>query len=690
MLKTIAKIATGGALLVPAFLSINLYFPFISGKAFFFRSLIQIAFVAYLLHLLFLKKRKQAFSELSARLKHPLVIAVSVFALLFVIAAFFSVNPVQSFWSNFERGEGAFQMIHYYLFFILLASLFSEKRDIETLFVTTIFVSVIASIYGFMQWAGLDGILGNGNRISGTLGNPSYLAAYNLFSLGFLLYFFTRAKQLSTKLLLLIPAALLLLALLKTGTKGAILGLLAAILVFFIVNALRRNAGKAMRTASLVLLLIALASASLFFVTHENPNWQKVPFLGQRFFNLENTVLAFQPRLWSWGSALAGVLERPVLGWGPENFAYSYDKYYNAGHFGKESFFDRTHNLYLEILLAGGILLLASFVSMLYFAFREIFKQKKTLWFSILLSIPIAYLVQAFFLFDVLVITLCFYTLLASILHPKMHEEDEIELEINWLKTSIILLLSLALILAFLNPSGGSISLEFSSITLLAAMAITIFYKKEKADYIISSLDSVIALGLLAVMMTVSYSTTYLPLQKNKLIAKTFTPNLSTEQKFDIFDRQVLNFQSPIGQEEAVLAYNSFALGIAQDLARPNGGTASEEFLNALTTTANNSFDNHRDIMPGLRQTYVNGAFNITLGNLYQNPELLERGRTLYEDALELAPSRIEFMRLLLQLAQIEQDQETFNHWRTRAQTLRPDLDWPVFQAQTQASTTTP
>jgi hypothetical protein len=51
--------------------------------------------------------------------------------------------------------------------------------------------------------------------------------------------------------------------------------------------------------------------------------------------------------------ALKGIAERPVLGWGQENFNYVFNKYYNPQMFGQEEWFDRTHNVVLDWLIAG-------------------------------------------------------------------------------------------------------------------------------------------------------------------------------------------------------------------------------------------------------------------------------------------------------------------------------------------------
>ena len=72
--------------------------------------------------------------------------------------------------------------------------------------------------------------------------------------------------------------------------------------------------------------------------------------------------------------AIKGFQERPILGWGQENFNYVFNKNYDPGMWGQEQWFDRTHNVILDWLVAGGILgllaYLSIFFSTLYYVWR--------------------------------------------------------------------------------------------------------------------------------------------------------------------------------------------------------------------------------------------------------------------------------------------------------------------------------
>src|SRR5947209_1904911 len=100
-LTKIAKsVAFSALFLVPLFplIVVNAYFfPFITGKAFYFRLLIEIAFAAWIILACLDAKYRPKITKLT--------VVVSLFALVTLLADLLGVNPIRSIWSNFERME---------------------------------------------------------------------------------------------------------------------------------------------------------------------------------------------------------------------------------------------------------------------------------------------------------------------------------------------------------------------------------------------------------------------------------------------------------------------------------------------------------------------------------------------------------------------------------------------------------
>jgi hypothetical protein len=68
-----------------------------------------------------------------------------------------------------------------------------------------------------------------------------------------------------------------------------------------------------------------------------------------------------------WNLAFEGFKERPLLGWGQEGFNFVFNTYYTPELWSQEPWFDRAHNIFLDWLIAGGILGLLGYLSLYVF-----------------------------------------------------------------------------------------------------------------------------------------------------------------------------------------------------------------------------------------------------------------------------------------------------------------------------------
>ena len=188
--KAISWILKGGLLLTPFLVFVvtrSLYFPFITGKNFTFRILTEILAVIWVYAAL----RYPRFRPRSS----PVAWAVIGFIAVMGIATIFSLSPYRSFWSNFERMEGYIGLLHLFLYFLLLSSVFTSERDWRIFFHTSLAASVIISFYAIGQLAGTFAIHQGGTRVDATFGNATYLAAYLLFHIFFALWFLLRSRE---------------------------------------------------------------------------------------------------------------------------------------------------------------------------------------------------------------------------------------------------------------------------------------------------------------------------------------------------------------------------------------------------------------------------------------------------------------------------------------------------------------
>ncbi|MBI2446211.1 MAG: O-antigen ligase family protein [Parcubacteria group bacterium] len=125
-----------------------------------------------------------------------------------------------------------------------------------------------------------------------------------------------------------------------------------------------------------------------------------------QFSLIETTA---QTRILAWQTALKGFADRPILGAGPENFNYIFNAHYNpsflkfgGGGFG-ETWFDKPHNAFLEILTETGIVGAIAYVLVLAAIALSLYKLWKIngKFLSVFLaSAFFSYLVTVFFSFD--------------------------------------------------------------------------------------------------------------------------------------------------------------------------------------------------------------------------------------------------------------------------------------------------
>ncbi|MBI4993753.1 O-antigen ligase family protein [Candidatus Wolfebacteria bacterium] len=414
-------------------------FPFIIGKYVWFRTTIDLALIFFLLGILGSpQEAEQYIKKLKNVLKSPIAIVVGLFVLMFILAGFFGVDPANSFWSNFERGEGGLQIIHFYIFFLLLATMFFEEGQWIKIFSCSIVAAFIMIGYGILAGFGINGFLGQlfidpGFRFGGAIGNSAYVAAYLIFIIFYALYiFFTKYRQRSQlfgNIIILVPIIIFFGAFLAAATRGAVLGLIAAAIAFLLYLIFT---AKKIRKISIIFIASLILIFSLGVKLKDSEEIKKLPF--SRIFDISVNTQTFHDRIVVWKMAWDGFKKRPILGYGPENFLRVFEENFNTDYYNplipssrEFSWFDRAHSVIFDYLSETGILGFFSYASIFgtfyFFIFRKFKKQvaennqnsagkfehSQNRFLSLPLparalvfSLPIAYLVQGLVLFDTL------------------------------------------------------------------------------------------------------------------------------------------------------------------------------------------------------------------------------------------------------------------------------------------------
>src|SRR3989338_2693370 len=176
--QQIARWVALGALflipLTPLVVANSYFFPFITGKAFYFRILVELAVVAWAVLAVLDKAYRPRFSWIGA--------AVIGFVLWMFVADAFAINAAKAFWSNFERMEGWVLLIHLLGFFYAAGAVLRAEKKWRAWFLASLAVSFVISLYALLQLNGSLTIHQGSTRIDATFGNSAYLAVYLLFN----------------------------------------------------------------------------------------------------------------------------------------------------------------------------------------------------------------------------------------------------------------------------------------------------------------------------------------------------------------------------------------------------------------------------------------------------------------------------------------------------------------------------
>jgi O-antigen ligase/tetratricopeptide (TPR) repeat protein len=336
-------IASGG--LIP-----SMFFPYITGKSFAFRILVEIMLAAYVI----LAVKDPKYRPRSSMLMWT----VLAFTLWMAAATFLSVDPIKSFWSNFERMDGYITILHMFAFFVVAGAVLGAEKWWDTFFRVSVGASMVQGLYALLQLVGTIQISSqSGPRIDTSFGNAIYIAVFMLFNVFLTLYLLVRDRR-SPMLQAVYGIALVLqfLAIYYSQTRGALLGVVGGLLVMGIYIAIRAKEPqwKTIRRWSFGLLGTLVILAGLFFALKDTSFVRHSATLN-RIASISLSDATTQARFTIWRDmAIPGALEKPVFGWGQENFNFVFNKYYQPSMYGQEQWFDRTHNEFLDWLISGG------------------------------------------------------------------------------------------------------------------------------------------------------------------------------------------------------------------------------------------------------------------------------------------------------------------------------------------------
>ena len=388
---------------------------------------------------------------------------LSSFLAVLILSTIFSQDIRFSIFGSPTRAGGLLNLLFLFLFIIILA-LFVKEDGWEKLQKANIISGLLASFLAFIQYFRLFGGLFlsyEGGGVPSSLGNSTFLAVYMLF-LGFwnfVLFFLEKNRR--KKIFYAGLSVLFFLTMAITGSRASYLGALMGFFFFFFFYPKKFKILKTFAASLLVITVLIIALFNLFPQLAEKNIFLKT--IAPRLSIKTAAKDLVGTRFAAWEITFEAIKDKPILGWGPENFYIGFEKHYDPTLPSMQRlWWDRPHNLFLEIWVNSGIfalILYMAFWTMLFWQLqiykRRLGENRNTYLAHGLQTMFIGYLVVMFFNFNSfatllissLFIGYAFYLICEQgkkiiILPPKT----------NLLRNKFIVILFLALMFLFLWP----------------------------------------------------------------------------------------------------------------------------------------------------------------------------------------------------------------------------------------------
>ena len=601
-------------------------YPYILGKALYFRLAVEIAFAAWLFLLIRFPEYRLPRSWLLLAIVAYLVVALA--------ASFAGVSITRSIWSSYERMQGWVSLAHYTAFALMLASVLRTFRHWQGFLNINLLASFGVGLLGIYTIA-----TGSEPRLSVTFGNPSFLATYVLINAFIAAAFLahslgapreqptrrsrSRARRNSSNMLSrtlmrsfwVAVLCLNLLALNYTGTRGATVGLIAGI-VCVLVGCVVWGERRYLRLAcvSTLIGILALGAATLLLIGSPildrlgqfSPTLQRAMDITPETFSLRSRIDSAEIGLEAFGA-------KPLLGWGPENYYAAYDRYIDGKAVLNLERFDQAHNRIVEELVTTGVIGLATYLALwLCLGWLFITKTRRLPLDGRLFTIVIggafvAYFVQNLFLFDTPTAAVQIYLLIGFAIYlgsvPAASAFDA-----KWTPQAAI------------RPHEGVIRRIETAVTGTTVSQVAV-----------AAVIAVPALWLCYLLVVAPYigaTNTFAAL----------TGDRTAEERFSAYDTAVST--SPGYANETVRLFINFVIDHRESLSFDERATAIE-----MT---------RRDVAVGLQREPLEWRFHLSMAQLYnresgRSPELVRLARQHTDAAAAIAPGRIEVLQLKVQ-----------------------------------------
>lgn len=621
-------------LVTPLIVSTNTLFPFIVGKAIFTRSIIEIIFTLWLILIICYPRHRPS--------KSWVIISLSIGLTVSVITSLTGVSLIRSLWSTFERMNGVIDQAHWLAFILVTGSVYRSLSSWKVLFTLNLGIAGFVSIIGISQYYNwfnpfLLEELGSDsstNYIRSTWGNSAFMAAYvminSVLGLGLILQSlhnqepnpvppkyvnqsainqpgFKLRRLHFLQIFWLLNTSLCLWALWFTASRGSLLSFGLGALILSVGYIFWRS--EQIKTSVVyIILFLSLVATTLAIVVRASIVVDDLESSSPMIWRIIESEedMSYSRRVAALETTFGAYTDKPVLGWGPENYLVPWGKHLDAISGDEIPPFDSAHNNLIEILITQGAIGLLSYLfvwSIITMVLVRAIKHRSShyqYFIVVVAAALIASFVQKLFMLD-----------------------------------SIAITMQLSLLIAFVVSEEGRLRINTKS----NARNDSACYTTQKKIWLIVP---TVALSIWSL-----YNYNFKPYQAARTSSEFLRANLWTDISVN-FNRSVDEFPALANiPRRLMIAHVGFRVA---DLAHA-------DYIEAVNLVT-------KEGQEALRIEPQNWRLHVALAQFYQqaylrNPDYLELANAHVQEALRLAPNTTQAIAVKVEQDRLEQQAES-------------------------------
>src|SRR3989344_4776509 len=255
---------------------------------------------------------------------------------IYFLATLFSQDVLFSLWGSPYR-SGGFVNFALYIILAILMFFILKKSEWQKIWIFSFIIGVLVSLIAiFQQYKIFSPFLLSyeGGRAPSTIGSPITLAIYLLILCFPVLSFGLKTKKVAGKLFYFISFLLFIFtAVFITQTRAVYLGLIIGSFYFLTFFPFKKKwLAIGLKIITTFILILSVYAVYYINITSQSKfldTIAKNQLIKGVMTRVSFRLLAEEPRFAVWKVAFEAIKEKPILGYGPENFNIGFDRFYS-------------------------------------------------------------------------------------------------------------------------------------------------------------------------------------------------------------------------------------------------------------------------------------------------------------------------------------------------------------------------